>query len=126
MASTLTGNEVGYPSQAAPFLDQIDATIASITAADAYDGMSTYELVAAHSEDIRVIIPPHVTAAISDEPGHNPSQRDRHILLIAARGWMGWQRETYCDQRALVETATGRSKAIVGPRLRAQLFSSAD
>jgi hypothetical protein len=69
MALTLTGNDVGDASQVAPLLDQIDATIASVTADGAYDGMPTYEVVAAHGEDIRVIIPPHVTAVLGDEAG---------------------------------------------------------
>jgi transposase len=123
MASTLTGKDVGDPSQVAPLLDQIEATIASVTADGAYDGMPTYDVVAAYSEDIRVIIPPHVTAVISDEPGHDPSQRDQHILSIATRGRLGWQEETEYGQRALVETAMGRYKAIIGPRLRARSFS---
>src|SRR5664279_1624538 len=110
MALTLTGNDVGDPSQVAPLLDQIDATIASVTADGAYDGMPTYEVVAAHGEDIRVIIPPHLTAVLSDEAGHNPSQRDQHILSIAAHGRLGWQKETDNGQRALVETAMGRYK----------------
>jgi hypothetical protein len=42
MASTLTRNDVGDPSQVAPLLDQIEATIASATADGAYDGMPTY------------------------------------------------------------------------------------
>ena len=41
MASTLTGNDVGDPSQVAPLLNQIDGTIASVTANGAYDGMPT-------------------------------------------------------------------------------------
>ena len=123
MASTLTGNDVGDPSQVAPLLDQIEATISSVTADGAYDGMPTYEVVAAHGEDIRVIIPPHVTAVLSDKPGHNPSQRDQHILSIAAHGRLGWQKETDYGQRALVETAMGRYKTIIGPRLRARSFS---
>jgi hypothetical protein len=126
MALTLTGNDVGDPSQVAPLLDQIDATIASVTADGAYDGMPTYEVVAAHGEDIRVFIPPHLTAVLSDEAGHNPSQRDQHILSIAAHGRLGWQKETDYGQRALVETAMGRYKAIIGPRLQgAQLLWSA-
>jgi len=64
-----------------------------------------------HGEDIRVIIPPHVTAMLSPEAGHNPSQRDQHILLIAAQGRLGWQKETNFGQPALVETAMGRYKA---------------
>jgi hypothetical protein len=123
MASTLTGNDVGDPSQVAPLLDQIEAPIASVTADGAYDGMPTYAVAAARGEDIRVIIPPHLTAVLSDEAEHKPSQRDQHILSIAAHGRLGWQKETAYGQRALVETAMGRYKAIIGPRLRARSFS---
>ena len=123
MASTLTGNDVGDPSQVAPLLDQIETTIASVTADGAYDGMPTYDVVAGHGEYVRVIIPPHVTAVFSAQAEHNPSQRDQHILLIAAQGRMGWQKETDYGQRALVETAMGRYKAIIGPCLRARSFS---
>jgi hypothetical protein len=123
MASTLTGNDVGDPSQVAPLLDQIEAPISGVTADGAYDGAPTYEVVAAYSENIRVIIPPHVTAVLSAKPGHNPSQRDQHIVSIAAHGRLGWQKETDYGQRALVETAMGRYKAIIGPRLRARSFS---
>ena len=65
MASTLTGNDVGDPSQVAPLLDQIKAKIVSVTADGAYDGMPTYDAVACHGADVRVIIPPHVTAVLS-------------------------------------------------------------
>jgi transposase len=58
MASTLTGNDIGDPSQVAPLLDQIEATIASVTADGAYDGMPTYDAVASHGEDVQVIIRP--------------------------------------------------------------------
>jgi hypothetical protein len=85
--------------------------------------MPTYNVVAQRSEDIRVIIPPHVTAVLSDKRGHNPSQRDQHVLSIAAHGRLGWQKETDYGQRALVETAMGRYKAVIGPRLRARSFS---
>jgi hypothetical protein len=123
MASTLTGSDVGDPSQVAPLLDQIETTIASVTADGAYDGMPTYEAAAARSEDIRVIIPPHATAVLSADAGHNPSQRDQHILSIAARGRLGWQKEADYGRRALAETAMGRYKAIIGPCLRARSFS---
>jgi hypothetical protein len=123
MASTLTGNDVGDPSQVAPLLDQIEATIASVTADGAYDGMPTYEVVAGHGEDVRVIIPPHVTAVLSAKAEHKSSQRDQHILSIAARGRLGWQKETDYGRRALVETAMGRYKAIIGPCLLARSFS---
>ena len=123
MASTLTGNDVGDPSQVAPLLDQIDAKIASVTADGAYDGMPTYDVMASHGQDIDVIIPPHMTAALSEDAKHNPSQRDKHILSIATQGRLGWQKENDYGQRALVETAMGRYKGILGPCLRARSFS---
>src|ERR1017187_8319616 len=123
MASTLTGNDVGDPSQVAWLLDQIEATFASVTADGAYDGMPTYDVVAGRGEDVRVIIPPHVTWGLSAEAENNPSQRDQHILSIAARGRLRWQEETDYGQRAPVEPAMGRYKAIIGPRLRGRSFA---
>jgi len=82
----------------------------------AYDGTPTYDTVAAHGDDIVVIIPPHVTAVLSEDAGHNPSQRDKHIASIAAHGRLGWQKESGYGRRALVETAMGRYKAIIRPR----------
>jgi len=120
MASTLTGNDVGDPSQMVPLPDRIEATIASVAADGTYDGMPTYEVVAHHGEDVRVIIPHHLTAVLRVEAKHNPSKRDPHILSIAARGRLGWQEDTDYGQRALVETAIGRYEAIIGPCLRAR------
>jgi len=97
--------------------------IASVTADGAYDGMATYDVVTGHREDVRVIIPPHVTAVLSAEVEHNPSQRGRHILSIVARGRLAWLEETDYPQRVLVETAMGRYQAIIGPCLRARCFS---
>lgn len=120
MASTLTENDMGDTSQVAPLLNQIDAEIGSVTADGAYDGAPTYDTVAARAGDIPVIIPPHVTAVLSAAADHNPSQRDRHITVMAARGRLGWQEETGYGQRSLVETAMGRYKGIIGPGLRAR------
>ena len=85
--------------------------------------MPTYDAMAGHGEDVRVIIPPHVTAVLSAEAEHHPSQRDRHILSIPDRERLGRQEETGYGQRALVETAVGRYKAIIGCYLRARSFS---
>ena len=120
MASTLTGNGVGDPSQVAPLLEQVDAGIGSVTADGAYDGAPTYDAVAAHAGDIPVIIPPHVTAVPGTAADHHPSQRDRHIAVMAAKGRLGWQEETSYGRRSLVETAMGRYKTIIAPGLRAR------
>ena len=123
MASTLTENDVGDPSQVAPLLDQVDAQIGSVTADGAYDGIPTYDTVAARGEDIAVVIPPPVTAVLSDDAALNPSQRDQHIAMTQAQGRLGWQKETGYGRRSLVETTMGRYKAIMGPRLRARSLS---
>ena len=44
--------------------------------------------------------------------------RDTHLLTIASLGRLGWQEATGYGQRALVETAMGRYKALIGERLR--------
>lgn len=124
MASTLTGNDVGDSSQVAPLLGQVNAGIGSVTADGAYDGMPTYDAVAERAGDIPMIIPPHVTAVLSATADHHPSQRDRHITLMAAKGRLGWQKETGYGRRSLVETAMGRYKAIIGPSLRARSLPS--
>ena len=120
MASTLTENDIGDPSQVAPLLDQVDAQIVSVTADGAYDGMPTYDTVAGHGENIAVVIPPPVTAVLSDDAELNPLQRDQHIAMIHAQGRLGWQKETGYGRRSLVEITMGRYKAIMGPRLRAR------
>jgi hypothetical protein len=86
MASTLTRNDVRDPSQVTPLLNQIEATIASVTADGAYDGMPTYDVVDGQGKNINVIVPPHVTAVFSEDAGQNPLKRDMHILSIATHG----------------------------------------
>lgn len=120
MASTLTANDMGDPSQVAPLLDQANAGIGSVTADGAYDGAPTYDTIAARAGNIPVIIPPHVTAVLSASADHHPSQRDQHITVMAVRGRIGWQKETGYGKRSLVETAMGRYKTIIGAGLRAR------
>jgi hypothetical protein len=52
------------------------------------------------------------------------SQRDRHIRTIAEKGRMAWQRMVDYGRRSLAETAVGRYKAIVGPKLRARALQA--
>lgn len=98
--------------------------------------MPTYDVVAGHGEDVRVLIPPHGTAVLSAEAGHNPSQRDQHILSITARGRLGWQKETdtanalwlkpqWADTRPSSVFAYGRAASLVSrlKRLLAWPFS---
>jgi IS5 family transposase len=120
VAQTLTEKEIGDPSQVGPLLDQIHGGIEQVTADGAYDGAPTYQTIAEHGAHIRTVIPPHMTAVLSDEAG---SQRDRHIDMIEAKGRLEWQKATGYGRRSLVETTMGRYKRIIGPQLRARSFA---
>jgi hypothetical protein len=44
--------------------------------------------------------------------------------MLAEQGRLAWQVATGYGQRSLVETTMGRSKALIGPRLRARGFAA--
>jgi hypothetical protein len=123
VARTLTDQDADDLSQVAPLLGQIEGQIVRITADGAYDGAPVYETIAAHGDDIEVVIPPRSTAVPSDEPGPL-AQRDRHLEMITERGRLAWQIATDYGQRSLVETTMGRYKSLIGPRLRARGFAA--
>ncbi len=123
VAQTLTDQDTDDPSQVGPLLDQIDDPIARVTADGAYDGVPTYQMIAAHGDGIDVVIPPRSTAVASGEPGPL-SQRDRHLEMITEQGRLAWQAATDYGRRSSVETTMGRYKALIGPRLRARGFAA--
>jgi hypothetical protein len=85
VAQTLTDQKADDPSQVGPLLDQIDGPIIQVTA----DGAPTYQTIAAHDDEIEVVIPPRSTAVPSGEPSP-PTQRDRHLAMIAEHGRLAW------------------------------------
>ena len=99
------------------------SVVGQVTADGAYDGDPTYQTIAAHGDDIKVVIPPRATAVPSGDPAA-PTQRDRHLAMIAEQGRLAWQATTGYGQRSLVETTMGRYKALIGPRLRARGFAA--
>jgi hypothetical protein len=123
VAQTLTDQDADDPSQVGPLLDQIDDPITQVTADGAYDGAPTYQTIAAHGDEIKVVIPPRSTAVPNGEPGP-PTQRDRHLATIAEQGRLAWQATTGYGRRSLVETTMGRYKLLIGPRLRARGFAA--
>jgi len=52
--------------------------------------------------------------------GERQSPRDRHIQLMAERGRIGWQKATGYGRRNQAETAMGRYKHLIGPKLHAR------
>src|ERR1035437_858247 len=119
VASVLTEQDVDDPSQVGPLLDQIEHEIEQVTADGAYDGEPTYETIAKRDPQIKVVIPPRVTAQPSAQFETDPTTRDTHLLMIQSLGRLGWQEASGYGTRELVETTMGRYKAIIGARLRA-------
>ncbi|MCY0096977.1 IS5 family transposase [Hoeflea ulvae] len=121
IAHSLTDQETGDTSQLKPLLDQIDDEIGKFTADGAYDGYPTYDAVFHHSAGARVIIPPR-SNAVEPPTAQACCQRDDHITSMQKECRLKWQASTGYGKRALVETAMGRCKGIIGPRLRARSF----
>jgi hypothetical protein len=49
-----------------------------------------------------------------------PTQRDRHLLMIAQRGRVSWKKASGYNRRALVEANIGRFKRVIGNDLRSR------
>jgi len=123
IAHSLTDQEVGDASQLEPLLDQIDHEIGQFTADGAYDGDPSYDAVPCHNPCAKVVIPPRSNAV--ERPSAQAScQRDGHISCIQIDGRLKWQTSTGYGKRALIETAIGRYKGVIEPRLRARSFRS--
>jgi hypothetical protein len=102
-------------------LDQIDDEIDQLTADGAYDGYPSYDAVLRHSAGARVVIPPR-SNAVEQPNAQACCQKDDHIASMQADGRLKWQAATGYGKRALIETAMGRYKGVIGQRLRARSF----
>ena len=120
VAAVWTPNDAGDASQVGPLLAQTTGPIATVIADGAYDGEPVDHASAERDANAAVVIPPRATAVPSPTADTDPSQRDRHIQRIAAKGRMGWQKETSYGQRAKAETGMGRYKQVLGERLHAR------
>jgi Transposase DDE domain len=121
-ACVVTGSGADDAGEVPALLEQIEAEIASVTADGAHDGEPVYRAIADHQPDPPpdVVIPPRASAVPSTEDPDQQSRRGRHIRLIAERGRKAWQKATGYGRRSLAETAVGRYKATIGPKLRAR------
>ena len=122
VASVLTSKEAGDAGQVPVLLEQVEGEIASVMADGAYDGEPVYRAIAARQPQAppSIVIPPRRSAVLSSQADTAPSQRDGHIRLIREQGRSAWREATEYGRRSLVETAIGRYKALIGPRLRAR------
>ena len=75
-------------------------TMASFIGDGGYDQDRVYNSVVARHPEAAVIVPPRATAVPSETAETAPTQRDRHLRMIAERGRMGWQGRAlarFCD-----------------------------
>jgi len=120
VASALTTSNTDNGAQVGPLLDQVTGPLASFTGDGAYDQDGVYTSVGERSPKVDVIVPPRATAVPSRTAASAPTQRDRHLQLIAERGRMGWQKASGYTNRARAETAIGRYKRVIGNGLRSR------
>src|SRR4051812_31245665 len=118
VAATLTPNDVDDGSQVGPLLDQVDGPIASFTGDGAYDQDGVSASVAERHPAAAIIVPPRATAVPSWTAETAPTQRDRHLELIAQKGRMAWQTASGYTKRARAEATIGRFKRVIGDGLR--------
>jgi hypothetical protein len=120
VAAVLTGHDVDDGRQVGPLLDRVDGPITSSTGDGAYDQEGVYARVAERHPDAAVVVPPRSSAVPSGTAGTEPTQRDRHLQLIAAKGRMGWQKASGYNRRARAEATMGRFKRVIGDGLRSR------
>src|SRR3954451_377717 len=119
VATVLTTHDVDDGSQAGPLLDQVEGPVVSFMGDGAYDQDGVYASVAERHPEATIIVPPRATAVPSQTAESAPTQRDRHLQLIAERGRMAWQTASGYTKRARAEAAIGRWKQVIGDGLRA-------
>lgn len=118
VAVELTPPDVDDASQVGPLLDQVTDPLEALIADGAYDRTEVYAAMAAR-HSAAVVAPPRTNAVLSATAPTAPTQRDRHIQVIAQTGRIAWQRASGYNERAKAEAAIGRYKQIIGDRLRA-------
>jgi hypothetical protein len=101
-------------------LDRVADPVASFTADGAYDQDSVYRAVVARHPDATVVVPPRSSAVPSETAETAPTQRDRHLRIIAERGRMGWQKASGYNISALVEADISRFKRVIGGALHSR------
>src|SRR5919107_746704 len=110
VASTLTDHDGDDGAQIGPLLNQVTGSLASVTGDGAYDQDGVYTSIGERHPEASVIVPPRATAVPSRAAGSAPTQRDRHVQLIAERGRRAWQKLSGYNGRARAETAISRYK----------------
>jgi len=120
VAVAVTSKDIDDAAMADALLDQVADPIASFTADGGYDQDQVTQAVAERHPDAAVVVPPRAGAVASASAETAPTQRDRHLRMIADRGHMAWQKASGYNRRARVEASIGRYKRVIGDALRSR------
>src|SRR3954463_5737088 len=90
VASILTERDVDDASQVEPLLDQIAEPVELFLGDGGYDRTGVYTALEERHPDAKLIFPPRADAVLSATSDTEPTQRDRHIQVIAETGRMAW------------------------------------
>lgn len=126
LGHALTTDEVGDVTEAPGLLTQVGEDVQEFMGDGAYDSQQVYDATNASScsGTARVVVPPRKNAVLSRTASEKQTQRDRHLLVIAALGRRGWEEHVGIERRRLVENAMFRFKTVIGRRLRARDLSA--
>ncbi len=121
-AHLLTEGTADDAAHVPDLLRTVEGAIASLAVDGAYDGEPTYEAARVRQPEPPpdVVMPPRASAVPSTTDPAPHTTRDRHIQLMAEKRRMEWQWRTGYGRRSLAETAMGRYKHLIGPKLRAR------
>jgi len=120
VAVEVTRKEIDDAAMVDTLLEQIADPIVSFTADGDYDQGRVSQAVAERNPDATVVVPPRAGAVTSASAETAPTQRDRHLRMIAERGRMAWQKASGYNLRAKVEASIGRYKRVIGDALRSR------
>ena len=120
VAVAVTRKDIDAVAMADALFDQIADPIVSFTADGVYDDDQVSHAVAERHPDAAVIVPPRATTVLSASAETTPTQRDRHLQMIAECGRMAWQQASGYNLRAKVEVSIGRYKRVIGDALRSR------
>ncbi len=108
-------------ARAPDFLRTVEGSVVNVTASGACDGNAVHRAaIWQQGPPPDVVIPPRPCAVPSTDDPAARTPRDRPIRLVAEQGRMAQQRAGGYGRRTHVQTAIGRYKHLIGPKLRAR------
>jgi len=122
LASDLTNRRTADCARVPELLDQIDDSLASLTADGAYDAGAVYEAAQGKGSGnrVKVLIPPDRGARSSSIRSPGLRERNRNVRSVRKFGRREWYANSGYSRRSLVENAVVRYKAILGHRMRSR------